>query len=118
AGMALIMLWMVLGAVGMIPALMRRPGSSAWMAVIGPGLASLLALGVRVIVARGRRRSLRLLDATGCRCCLACRHSLVGLGDEGRCPECGTPFVRHAVRIGWSRTYREMPMRGTGDRSS
>lgn len=28
--------------------------------------------------------------------CASCRYLLVGLGDDGRCPECGEPFSRRA----------------------
>lgn len=57
--------------------------------------ASLGVFGVAVL------RFLRRLRACGGRLCPACGYALVGLDEDGVCPECGTKYTARQLRYTW-----------------
>lgn len=57
-----------------------------------------LTMGITIFKTRTVRRA---FNASGGRLCTECGHSLAGLGDEGRCPECGHGFDTARDRKVW-----------------
>lgn len=47
------------------------------------------------------RRIKREFETSGGRCCTHCAHDLSGLGDQGKCPECGGDFDCEIDREAW-----------------
>lgn len=67
-------------------------------------------IGGAVIIGRVRRharqRDLAGLSDAGYKRCGRCWYDLSGSPEEGRCPECGTPYrLDHLVRV-WTYTHR------------
>jgi hypothetical protein len=59
--------------------------------------------GLFLLRFRSKARSrLRDLDF---RLCPGCRYVLAGLADAGSCPECGSVYDSHTLKLLWSRTY-------------
>lgn len=72
----------------------------------------LLVLGLNLVVvpmamlqSSMRRRKLRFVDSLKARrymVCITCGYDLAGLGDRGRCPECGRRFDARRLESAWS----------------
>lgn len=54
-----------------------------------------------IVISRQLRRLYSELEDAGGMLCPACGSSLLGLGDEGICPECGKPYSRPDVQKQW-----------------
>ena len=85
-----------------IPVALGRPGAGGMWGSVGMPLAIFapvfVAIGfVRMRLVRVRRR----VSATGGRCCTACLHDISGLGEAGRCPECGDGFDVQRDQASW-----------------
>lgn len=77
-----------------------------WLGDHGYLLVLVVLVADAVLMSRTRRRIRRmaaLAARTDGAMCLDCGYLLRGLGDEGRCPECGTAFVREEVQRVWKR---------------
>lgn len=71
------------------------------LAVGGTGIA-LHLVSVMLIIHFGRAMHKRLRMAKG-RLCIRCCYSLEGQNAQGRCPECGEPFVISDTIAQWKR---------------
>lgn len=64
-----------------------------------------LCIGVMAVyitqLCRGKARLIRLARQHDYLLCTECGYPLQGLGDEGQCPECATPFEAKFVRRLW-----------------
>lgn len=98
---------MLAGAMAMklqwVQALMSRP----WFGMV-PAIVALCIvpeLLAMVLVWRGYRRIRAAVVAASGRACVKCVHDLNGVGEEGRCPECGRAFDIAADQRSWARAW-------------
>ena len=57
-----------------------------------------ITMGITIFKTRAVRRA---FNASGGRLCTECGHSLAGVGEVGRCPECGHGFHIECDRLLW-----------------
>jgi len=101
-----IILWTVVFAAGVV--LMAASAAcsvifwqSRWTLVMFFVVLGTVSLAMPVFLVARTLRLRRVYLASDGRICPQCGHSLLGLGEEGICPECGKEFERSDVRLQW-----------------
>lgn len=77
---------------------------AVWVIGVTGGMIATPWLGGR-LARIGYNWGCREVEAAAFQLCLGCRYPLKGLGDIGRCPECGRLFSTAELREGWTMTY-------------
>lgn len=65
--------------------------------------APIIVWAVFILLFLDKRRIKARIKACGYMVCVECGYELTGLGNSGRCPECGTPFEEESLRKTWRR---------------
>lgn len=66
---------------------------------------NLIVVPMAILQSSMRRRKLRFVESLKAQrymVCITCGYDLVGLGDRGRCPECGRRYDARRLESAWS----------------
>lgn len=70
------------------------------------GFITVTSISLVAVDTTARKRGRAIVERADYRICPRSRYRLVGLPDDGSCPECGRAYLHDTLKITWKSAYR------------